>query len=290
MPSKTKIKTLKPSSFENIDAAMLNWLDDIMNIHSTTNEGWRKVPVFWMTAERAAQRQKRRDTFSDALVFPRISIERTDIQKTAVNNRPIPGNLFSVDDYRKGAFTIHRRINQPKTKNFANAASFRLNSQYHFPTPKNQKIVYQTITVPMPVYYDLSYTINMRTDYQQQMNEMMQPFMVYAGGINQFIIEKGGYSYEAFLEDSYSLDNNISSLDEEEKKYITAVKIKVLGFIIGADKNQDSPKMAIRESPVELKFQREQVIVGDINEYGIKDGKDKEPLRPRHKDPDPFKS
>ena len=214
MPSKTRIKNLKPSNFETIDAALLDWVENILDIHTTTNEGWKKVPVFWLTAERAAQRQKRRDTFSDALIFPMISIERADIQKTAVNQRPIPGNLFPVNDYRGGAFTIHRRIHQQKTKNFANADSFRLNSQYNFPTPKNQKIVYQTISVPMPVYYDISYTINVRTDYQQQMNEIMQPFMVYAGGINQFILEKDGYSYEAFLEDTYSLNNNISSLDE----------------------------------------------------------------------------
>tara|TARA_Y100000593_G_scaffold94969_1_gene197709 strand:+ start:5031 stop:5903 length:873 start_codon:yes stop_codon:yes gene_type:complete len=289
MPSKTRIKNLKPSNFETIDAALLDWVENILDIHTTTNEGWKKVPVFWLTAERAAQRQKRRDTFSDALIFPMISIERADIQKTAVNQRPIPGNLFPVNDYRGGAFTIHRRIHQQKTKNFANADSFRLNSQYNFPTPKNQKIVYQTISVPMPVYYDISYTINVRTDYQQQMNEIMQPFMVYAGGINQFILEKDGYSYEAFLEDTYSLNNNISSLDEEEKKYETTIKIKVLGFIVGADKNQDSPKMAIREGPVELKFQREQVILGDINEYGEVDGKDKEPLRPRHKESNPLK-
>ena len=142
----------------------------------------------------------------------------------------------------------------------------------------------------MPVYYDLSYTINIRTDYQQQMNEIMQPFMVLAGGINQFILEKDGYSYEAFIEDNYPSDNNVSNLSEEEKKYETTVTLKVLGFILGSGKNQETPKMVIRENAVELKFQRERVVLGDINEYGIDDNKDKEPLRPRHKDPFPFDS
>ena len=72
MPSKTRIKNLKPSNFETIDAALLDWVENILDIHTTTNEGWKKVPVFWLTAERAAQRQKRRDTFSDALIFPMI--------------------------------------------------------------------------------------------------------------------------------------------------------------------------------------------------------------------------
>ena len=74
-----------------------------------------------------------------------------------------------------------------------------------------------------------------------------------------------------FIEDNYTSENNIASLAEEEKKYETVVKIKVLGYLIGADKNQETPKIAIRENLVDLKFQRERVIVGDINEIGSED-------------------
>tara|TARA_R110000824_G_scaffold181468_5_gene362291 strand:+ start:263 stop:1150 length:888 start_codon:yes stop_codon:yes gene_type:complete len=292
-----KVKTLKPSNFETIDSAVFNWVDKVLDIHSTTNQGWKKVHVMWLTAERAAQRERRRTNGADALIFPMISVERTSVGKTAVASRPIPGNVFPVRDYRKGSYRIHKRINQEKTKNFRNADSVDVYGQNNFPWKDsfgkkipNQKIVYQTITAPMPVYYDLSYTINIRTDYQQQMNEVMQPFMVLAGGINQFILEKDGYSYEAFIEDNYPSDNNVSNLSEEEKKYETTVTLKVLGFILGSGKNQETPKMVIRENTVELKFQRERVVLGDINEYGIDDNKEKEPLRPRHKEPFPFDS
>ena len=131
----------------------------------------------------------------------------------------------------------------------------------------------------MPVYYDLSYAINLRADYQQQMNEMMSPFMVYAGGINQFIIEKEGYTYEAFIESSFPSENNLAGLGEEEKKYETTVKIKVLGFLIGSGKNQVQPKVGIRENRVQIRFQRERVMFGDINENSVKDGEEKEPYR-----------
>ena len=292
-----KIKNLKPSTFETIDAAVLSWFDEILNIHTTTNEGWKKVPVIWLTAERAAQRETRRETFSEALVFPMISVERTDLTKTDVGRRPIPGNLFPKNDYKKGSYEIHRRVNHIKTKNFKNADTLRTYKQINFPWKdnfgkdiQNKKTVYETITVPMPVYYDMLYTINMRADYQQQMNEMLQPIAVFAGGINQFIIEKNGYSYEAFLEGGYSFDNNVASLGEEEKKYETTLQLKVLGYIIGEGKNQDTPKMVIRENQVEFKFQRERVVLGDINEYNINDDKEKESLVPRHKkDRNPFK-
>ena len=75
------------------------------------------------------------------------------------------------------------------------------------------------------------------------------------------------------------MENNIASLGEEEKKYETTIKIKVLGFIVSADKNQETPNAVIRENQVQVRFPREHVILGDINEFGIKDGEEKEPYR-----------
>ena len=269
MPS--KVETLRPSTFETIDASVLEWVSNVLDIYATTNEGWKKVPVVWMTAERAFQVKHKKETRSkdsEALVFPMMTIERSNVDKTDVSKRPMPGNVFPVDDYRKGSITVSRRINQKKTKNFANAD--RLKSpvnQLNFPTPKNEKIVYESYSIPMPTYYDIVYSINLRADYQQQMNEMMTPFMTHAGGINQIIIEKDGYTYEAFIEDSYSIDNNMSSLAEEEKKYETTVKLWVLGFIVGSGENQATPKKVIRENRVQVRFRREAVIVGDIDQY-----------------------
>ena len=61
------------------------------------------------------------------------------------------------------------------------------------------------------------------------------------------------------------------ALAEEEKKYEAIVKIKVLGYLIGSEKNQETPKIAIRENRVDLKFNRERTWVGDINEIGSED-------------------
>ena len=282
MPSKTnnsdKVINLRPSTFETIDKAVLKWVDEKLNLYATTNDGWKKVPVVWITAERAFQmkhKKEMRSIDSAALIFPLMTIERNGVTKTPSASRPIPGNIFPKDDYRKGSFFLTRKINQNKTRNFANKDRRRVHGKINFPNKdqfgrkiKNEKIVYTTMTVPMPVYYDIEYSINLRADYQQQMNEMMQPFMVYTGGINQFKIEQDRHKYEAFIEDSYSMENNAASLGEEEKKYETVVKIKVLGYILGADKNQDTPHVVIRENPVEIRFQRDRVMLEDINEFG----------------------
>tara|TARA_R100000008_G_scaffold82527_1_gene66876 strand:+ start:84 stop:947 length:864 start_codon:yes stop_codon:yes gene_type:complete len=269
-----KVHNLRPSTFETIDSAVLEWVNKTLNIFTTTNTGWKKAPVIWMTAERAFQiksDKEIRSTDSESLIFPLISIERTSVERTPVNQRPIPANLFPNRDYRGGSLTISRKINQNKTRNFATSEGLRLTGKHGMPV-NNNKIVYQSLTIPMPVYYNLVYSINLRADYQQQMNEMMAPFMVYTGGINQFFLKKDEHVYEAFIEDAMALDNNLTSLGEEEKRYETSVNLRVLGYLIGSGPNQKTPKITKRENPVKIKFARERVMVDDVNPFNEKEG------------------
>ena len=269
----SKVHNLQPSTFESIDTCVFEWLRDTLNIHATTNKGWKPVKTLWLTAERSFQVKDdkgMRAITSDALVFPMISVERVGVTKTSANERPFPAHIFPTDDYRKGSFTISKRIKQDKTRNFARSSVNRFTSQFNARYPNNKKIVYQTLTVPLPVYYDMQYDINIRTDYQQQMNEIMSVFMTHTGHINVFKLQKLGHIYEAFIDDNYSISNNLSDLGEEEKRYETTVSLKVLGYLMGAENNEDGPKVTLRENPVEIRFQRERIIFGDIEEAADK--------------------
>ena len=101
---------------------------------------------------------------------------------------------------------------------------------------------------------------------------MISPFVTKTGGVNHFILKKDGHLYEGFIQSDFSQNNNAGSLSEEERKYQTNLDIRVLGYLIGADKNDEQPKIVRRESRVEVKIPRERVIKGDINEY-LKDDK-----------------
>jgi len=50
----------------------------------------------------------------------------------------------------------------------------------------------------------------------------------------------------------------------DERTIETKFDINVLGYVIGADKNQDTPKVVIRESIVDVLYTNERAIFGDI--------------------------
>jgi len=267
-PSIIHEEIVMPSTLEKIDESFLEHIDEKFNIHATSKKGFKKVPVLWMTAERSHQvknNQNLRDK-RGSLILPIMTIERVSVDKNPSNKGVFQGNVPPVDDVKGGSIVIARKIKQDKTSNFASADANRLFGQLNFPF-KNEKVVYQTVSIPMPVYLTINYAIVLRSEYQQQMNEMLTPFLTETGAINHFVIKKDQHLYEAFIQQSFLQANNISVLDEEEKIYQTTVNIQVLGYIIGKGSNQDRPKIVVRENAVEFKIPRERVIMGDIPDH-----------------------
>ena len=59
----------------------------------------------------------------------------------------------------------------------------------------------------------------------------------------------------------------MSNLASNEKVYEATISMNVLGYLMGAGNNQDGPQVARHENFVDIKFPREHVIVGDINDF-----------------------
>tara|TARA_Y100000310_G_scaffold320110_1_gene376181 strand:- start:911 stop:1783 length:873 start_codon:yes stop_codon:yes gene_type:complete len=286
MPARTKEIPFMPSTLETIDYAIYNWLNDELDLHTTTQDGFKKVPVIWSAAERAFQVKRGKDIRDQdgTLVLPLITIERTSVAKNPARKGTAWANIPPFGDEKGGSITVARRIKQDKTANFANADSWRKESG----TGPNQrtfikrdsrgralptkKVVYETITMPMPVYLDITYSISIKTEYQQQMNDLATPFMTRTGGINYFTTKHAGHRFESFIQSDFSQDNNVSLMEGEHRSYETKIDINTLGYIIGEGKNQEQPKFVIRENAVEVKLPREKVIMGDIPEHVDKRG------------------
>jgi len=272
MPSDDKLREIQiaPSSIETIDRAMYKWVNEELDLHSTTNKGWKKTPVLWVTPERSFQIKNNKDLrdANGALIFPLITVERTGVTKDPTRKGTAWANIPAVNDHKRGSITVARRIKQDKTANYANAKSNQNYNQLNFKTKKkNTAPVYETVTMPMPVYINCSYKISIKTEYQQQMNELVQPFITTTGGINHFIMEHENHRYEGFIDQDFSQENSVSSLDEGERYYITNITINALGSIIGDGTNQKTPNYVVRESAVEFKIQRERVILADENPF-----------------------
>ena len=256
------------STLEDFDYAVFNWLNDDMDIHTTTNRGWKKVPVIWVAGEKVHQAkkdQRLRDT-SGALILPLVTVERTGFVKDKARKGTAWSMLPEVNDEKGGAITIARRIKQDRSSAYANAKGKR-KPPINFRTEKNAKVVYETLSVPMPVYVEATYTISIRCEYQQQMNDMVQPFVTRPGGPNHIIIKHNGHRYEGFIGQDFTSENNVADMGESAREFQTKIEFKVLGALIGHGPNQEKPKVVIRENAVEVKFPRERVQLQDEAEH-----------------------
>ena len=275
-----------PSTIENIDTAIFNFIKDELALQTETNKGNVRVPVLWVAAERSHQVKNRDDQDirdrKGKFILPLMSLERSSMTKDPAFKGTFQAHL---PDFGKGLHRVRRvnvpaarRINQGKTSNFMNAFSKRQygagnnvgNGQLNFPiktkTDKS-RVVYETVYMPIPIWVNAMYSLRIRTEYVQQMNDLTQPFYSFTGQANSFFITNEGHRYEAFVEGDISYSNNVSDLGEDERTYITDIKFKVQGYLMGEGKNDPKPKFTTIENYVDVKIPRERVILGDINTF-----------------------
>ena len=217
------------SRIEDIDYAITSWLKEDLDLSTITNEGHKRVPVLWQTPERAFQIKNNHDLRhpiddgGGVITLPVISIERTAITKDPAQKGSFQAHLYSDKrNGRTGRITIAKRIKQDKTRNFAVVGNTRTNSggtrQKFFPRV-NKKVVIETLSIPIPVYVNLDYKIIVKTEYQQQMNDLTQPFMTRTGQINSFVMRRNGHLYEAFIDQGFNQSNNVANLGEDERQF-----------------------------------------------------------------------
>ena len=300
MQNKERGSEFKPSTIETIDSAMYNYIKKL-NLQVMTNKGSIPVPIIWVGAERTYQ-IKNDLTLRDSeglLKLPLITIERKDITKDAAKS-PLPSN---IPDYGMGGYIpVRKRIVQDKTSAFKNADAvkksggsddvgssdtqylpdrkFPSNIASRFdlrPVSAREKVVYETTYIPVPVYVNVKYEIHIRTEFQQQMNQLITPFV--AGnrlGRNHkyFSMVEDNHLFEGMIDNNFSNDNNAAKLDEEERIFNSVVNIDVLGYLIGAGLNDNAKLEKKYENIVNVKVSRERVIVEDKHERNNSSGTD----------------
>lgn len=263
----TREYPIEPSTMETIDFAIYKLIDEEFNLHTNTNTGFRKVPVLWMSPERAVNSKDKdiRDSVGK-LKLPLISVDRTSVNKDPAFKGGWQANVFPETKgprgYKKHQRLVSRKLAQAPTRKFASSQSGQFNGQQNYPID-NKKIVYEETYAPIPVWVTVNYSVTLRTEYQQQMNDLMTPFATKTGLINALFAEYNGHRYETFIQGDLSTSNNTANLGEDERMFQTKVDLKVLGYLLGDGENEEAPKITVKETVTEIKLIRERSIVGD---------------------------
>ncbi len=267
----TREVTLEPSTIETIDTAIFNLINEGFDLHTSTNTGFKKVPVLWISPERAFNSKDKdiRDSVGK-LKLPLITVERSSMSKDPTFKGSFQAHLFPETSgprgYKKHQRMISRKVSQKTTRKYASARSGDFNGQQNYPV-SNNKVVYEETYMPIPVWINVGYSIKLRTEYQQQMNDLITPFATRTGNINALVAEHKGHRYEVFIEADFTQNNNVSNLGEEERAFDTTIQLKVLGFLLGDGENEEAPKVVTKETIVEVKLVRERSIVGDTKPW-----------------------
>ena len=268
---------IAPSTLETVDRAMFEFLDETLNIYASTEEGAQKVPVIWNSAERAFQikNDKELRDSEGRIKMPIITLEKTSVVKDPDQHGVLVATLAPMDSVNGGQWVVGRTINQEKTALFASADNARRydsingtiatpsgNGELNYPV-ENKKIVYNTYVAPTPVYVNVNYSIVLKAQYQQHLNDMLTPLLVRTGHWNIFEIQRDGHTYEVFLPKEFSTNSNVSDLGEEERMYEVKFDVRVLAYLIGQEHNQQGPNINKEENVVKIRLPRERTIVQD---------------------------
>lgn len=254
---------IQNSSLETIDEAVYNWLKN-KNLQVETAEGFVNIPIFWQSAERSYQ-VKTTDGLRDensAIILPIIYISNVSHKKNPNFRTSYYANLYPQQDEKGGTITYSRVIQQDKTSNFKSADINRLGP--HFVRRKNIKTVYQVISAPIPISLETMYKIVVKTDKYQHMNTIKSSLIKDGNNNEVFVIRSNNdHRYEAWLSD-YPVKAD-EFFDEKERIFESNMDLKVLGYIYGAEKNEDQPEVVVRENIVDVKIPRERSSLNEIN-------------------------
>ena len=259
-------------TLETIDGAMYDFIEKL-NLHTSTNKGLSKARTLWLGTERVYQikSDKRIRDATGALILPLVTINRASMVKDPAFKGSFQAHYPPGTEGR--STTTKTVPNQEKTSNFQTAHLSKNSDGTGY--GKNKKgegpVVYDTYDSTVPVYVTVNYDITLRSEYQQQMNDLLQPFITGTGGINSFLFGKDGHRFEAFVQQDFGQNNNIANLGEQERVFETKVTIKVLGYLVGEGLNNKKPTLSRRENRAKIRFSRERTIIGDKVPWKDKD-------------------
>ncbi len=268
--------SIPPVGIEDIDRAIFNLFDKILAFETKVNNQTTRVPVIFASGERFAltRRDNPLRDKNNTLILPLISIKRgsighktqSDVFGTAISIRQT-GDYYIKKKLDKSDRDYQKLVNVMGFKNQKDVAtrshiadtstspgtqavegtvasrrqgpplSFKDNPKYKPLSNDLTNNIYEYITVPYPKFVGITYSVIFWTQYMQQMNQLIETFMMkYSGPSPEFILETNkGYKFTAFVQNTFNSSDNLEDFTSDERIIKMGFDIKVPGYIIAPD-------------------------------------------------------
>ena len=226
--------SIKNVTLQTVDSAVRDYFDKKISISVDTEKGRNKVPVIFAAGERWKMIRDNKGLRDEngTLILPVIAIRRTNIDRT-------PG--MRALGQETPFITISKRIHD-KTGNIQNLVNTRkLNG---FPQLRKSP-VFEYLTIPFPDFAVVFYEIVIWTQYQTQMNEILQKIFYNYEHMDSFVMpveydgkkRKGNsYYFVGFRDGTVLPQSNVEEFTNQERiiKYSYTIKVPAY-FILDPD-------------------------------------------------------
>ena len=258
---------------EDVDRSLFELFDKRLSFEVKVNEQTTKVPVVFAAGERFAltRRQKPIRDKNNALILPLIAIKRTSIgYKTEADAGGTAISFRQNTDYvvRKRLDASDRDyqniINKLSIKNQDNVSS-RAHFLANDISPGNGVIpgtassrrngpgiaygggklafglhnsigenIFETITIPYPVFIQMNYNVTFWTQYMSQMNQLLESLLIKTDGQGRefHLVSNKGFKFTAFLQGSFSSGDNFDDFTDNERIIKYSFDIRVPAYIL----------------------------------------------------------
>ena len=266
---------LPPVGIEDIDRAIFELFNVRLAFETKVNSQTTRVPVIFASGERFAltRRDNPLRDKNNVLVLPLISIKRgsighktqADVFGTAISIRQ-PGDYYIKKKLDKSDRDYQKIVNSIGLKNQKDVATrdhFENNStpptgadpgtiasrREGSPTSFTDKVkfnplsnklvnnIYEFITIPYPKFVGITYNVIFWTQYMQEMNQLLESLMMKFDGQSpefQITTEKG-YKFTAFVQNTFSPEDNFTDFTNDERVIKMGFDIKVPGYILAPE-------------------------------------------------------
>lgn len=257
--------TIPSVGVEDVDRSLFELFNLEIPLLVSTDNGLRRVPIIFAAGEKWAilKSGKALRDKNDSLILPLITITRNNIIQTAhddIAGRGINqqlGELVIQRRLHKSDRDYQRLINRLLIKNQLNVAVNPEDGPIEGQVATNQVIgdlsedpavidggllmsdkmknVYETIVVPTPQFFTANYDITIWTQYQQQMNQVIENLIssFLPQGNAWKLDTKKGYWFIATVDGNvYNAENNFDDMSKEERLIKHKFSVKVPGYIL----------------------------------------------------------